>query len=279
MLDILYDYLTQATTPELTQALVHAHALFATLEVEDFQDGFEDLLMVADNTDPGDTVTQIVQLTNQYQADILRAHDVLLTPDQAVPTSIYNTFIQGLVDLQNYEDVGQLSRLTLLDTSSEEVFAEVIALVSHQSADELLPYLEQVGQALILRLREYAYTPAITLLEASVPGERQRYLDALNAYCDMVGTRDFFIVVKLQSGMQPGYPFDVYLTHDLEQLEEKTLADELIATAFVSRDGFDNPRSVIKANLERLVFDLDQLTRVDILINQRLVEFAKHARP
>lgn len=277
MLDILRDFIHTTATPELATSLQNAHGLFERIGLENYEPGFEEALMLNDNSDPVDTLTAVVELTNDLQRQILTRHDVGLI-EHEVPTSMLSVFIQGLLDIQNYSDSHQLLQTTLLDLPEEEIFAEVMALVSQHSADELLPYVESVGTFLITRLRELGQQP--TLLSAHTDDESKLVLiEKLQKFCTFINDFALETTDLLAAGMDVGYDFIVYareIGREMETWPAAKAAKELIAMALISEDGNANPRAIIQSQIEHFIASVDQITRIDMEISKLLLEWNHH---
>jgi hypothetical protein len=271
MLDILKNYLDDAA-PHMTSLIKDAFAVFERAELPNYEDGFVEMLMVGDNADITTTVDKIVHHVLELQNEILQQHEVRLIDSATMAT--HTLFITALLDIEKYGDIAMLYKTACLNNHPNEVFAEIVALVSHKSADELLPEIESVSMALIGKIKDMCESVPEPLSEAEAY-VRQHYIDNLNKFLDFIGTRELFIVEVIVAGVDPGYTFLTYLNFIGKDLENKTnekAAHELIAAAIISEDGCHNPSNIIQKNIENYISDLDRITRINIIITDLLLK-------
>lgn len=271
MLDVLEAYLKQNAMPELLVALREAHQAFERIDFPNYQEVFLDLIMVDDENDHGDTLLEIVKLTKTIQRQILREHDIVLRNEASI--DMLTTFINGVLDLQDYEDKDAIWQTANLDGDPEEVFAELLTLVTPLTADDLLVEIETVSDMLVMRIKELAQS------QPTAPSEEtqamlEQHIGALKKLCDFIGDHELDTVKMLAQGTQVGYPFAVYLGtfgHDLETLSVEQATHELLAMAYISSDGVNNPQSVITEQLEQYISNIDMITKINVKVSEILL--------
>lgn len=276
MQDVLRDYIVDSATPELAQALIEAHTVFDRIDQPEYEGGFEEILMMDDLTDENGTLTAIVNLTTSLQHQILSEHAVSLsdTADMEMAT----VFITGILDVETYDNKTQLLQTASLDGFPEEVFAEVMALVSKHNAEELLPYIEVVSPTVITAIKDLA-TEETPL--ADTEEERQAKLDALlsfNHFLHAYGNKRLAIAKLLMQGLDVGYPFSVYIGmvgRDLESMKPEQAAQELVGMALISSDGRTNPLNVIKQNIDHYIADVDMITKINVIVSNYIMGMQK----
>lgn len=155
MLDILRDYLVEATSPENVDAIEKAHEAFDRIGLQDYNPGFEQLLMINDESDQGDTLGGIIDLTKSLANGILKQHSITVSDEATV--SILTEFIDAIVELQQASDhIPEILKICAQQHDPEELFSELVALVGTHEAEHYLVDLVYVSDALITRISELA---------------------------------------------------------------------------------------------------------------------------
>lgn len=277
MLDILRDYLVDATSPEIVDQIEKAHDAFDRIGLQDYAPGFEQLLMTNDDADESDTLGGIIDLTKRLANQILQQHSIMAS-DQASVT-VLTEFIEALVELQQASDhIPEILKICAQQHDPEELFAELVALVGTNEAEHYLVELEHVSRALINRIAELARSQEFATVEED-EGEREfreERISKFNKFMHFILDPELAISRIAQMDIDAGYPFIVYANmvgREFEGLEPEVAAQNLIGMALLSGDGFQTPTVVIKANLENLVSDVDMITKIDIAVSDLLVRF------
>lgn len=270
MLDILSSYLTEATSHETKILIEEAHVAFDRIALPNYEDGYVDIIMTADNVAISEPVDKIISLTLEIQRQLLKDHEIVLIPDATI--AMHTLVINGLMDIEEYEDVATLLKTVSMQLEPNELFAEVLALVTKKNADELLSEIESVGTSLIGKIkditevREVSETDTDRIL-------KQKHIELLNKFCNYINTRNLDIVRIITSGLGVAYPFVVY-ANAINELENKSVDDisyELLAAAYVSSDGYENPLNVIKAYIEVHISDIDKITKIAVRVSDLLL--------
>ena len=276
MLDILHDYLSQTASPELFSAIEDALSLLDDFGVEDYEGDYEQLLMTDGSGEAGHTLTAITDLTVQSLRTILEQHGIELMPETRL--SIVSTFVRGVRDIQNYEDIQAIVQLSMLETNSEEIFAECLALVCPLPVDELLTYVDKVDYFLISKLRTVSMESADWTGDTAKDPDRSVKIQALQRMCALAQASDLYVLAIINNGVDTGHALDVYVTPELEALSPTHAAKELLAAALVCKDSANNPRSVVQQYLDSHVFDIDKVTAINVEINKILLSLNNHEK-
>jgi hypothetical protein len=280
MLDILRDYLVEATSPENVDLIEKAHEAFDRIGLQDYTPGFEQLLMINDESDEGDTLGGIMDLTRSLGDRILQQHAIRVLEECTIASR--TEFIDALVDLQNASDhVPDILRIIGQEHSPEECFSELVALVGSNEAEHYLVDLEYVSQALIERIKETVeHMEFATTEEADQEREfREERITKFNNFMHFLLDPELAIADLVHKGIDAGYPFVLYtnlIGREFEGMDPVLAAQNLLAMAFYSGDGYGQPIQIIKQHLEELVSDVDVLTKIDIALNDNLVRFAAY---
>lgn len=271
MLDILRDYITEKATPEMLALLEMSFATFERIELQDYERQYEEILMTAEDEAfaEQDPLTRIINLTLELQNKILRDHAIVLTDEATL--EFHDQVISALLDLQQREMTDELLTTLSMDGSPEELFAELLGLFLPHAPDEILLNLQSVDAFAITRIRAYIERAMSTVEE--VIQDNAPYIEALRKL-ELVGVKPAKLLF-VQNVMPLGIPFVHYIDwigHGLEQLSIEKAAHELLGMALASSDGVNNPRGVIKDNIDRYVSNIDSITKIDIVIGDLLLK-------
>jgi hypothetical protein len=277
MLDILRDYLVEATSPENVDAIEKAHEAFDRIGLQDYNPGFEQLLMINDESDQGDTLGGIIDLTKSLANGILKQHSITVSDEATV--SILTEFIDALVELQQASDhIPEILKICAQKHDPEELFSELVALVGSQEAEHYLVDLVYVSDALITRIEELAHAQEFgTHNEEDSEREfRETRITRFNRFMHFLMDPELAISKIAHMGIDAGYPYVVYanmIGREFEELDAESAAQNMLGMAFYSGDGFGNPQGVIKTEMDNLVSDVNKITQIDIAVSDLLVRF------
>jgi hypothetical protein len=280
MLDILRDYLVEATSPENVDLIEKAHEAFDRIGLQDYTPGYEQLLMINDESDEGDTLGGIMDTTRKLQDSILSQHSIRVLEDTTIATR--TEFIDALVDLQQASDhIPDILRICSQQNDPEELFSELVALVGTHEAEHYMVDLEYVSQSLIDKVKSVAEAMEYGTTE-EVEGEREfrdERITKFNAYMHFLLDPELAIAKLAHKGLDAGYPFVLYanlIGREFEGMDPLLAAQNLLGMAFYSGDGYGQPIQIIKQHLEELISDVDVMTKIDIALNDNLVRFAAY---
>lgn len=277
MLDILRDYLTEAAGPEVTQMISDAHEQFDRFGMDNYDEGFAELLMVDDETDTGNTITGIINLTRELLDGLLHQHGVRLVQDTTI--RLRTDVVRALQDIPDYSDKQALIAIVQTPGDACERFSEVLALVTKYTPEGILPNLEFVSHMLIQKILD---TVNEDLLQAQDDADRiwraARILKFKN-FMDANHQTESAIQQLVYRGVDAGFPFKMYLNiieYEFEGTDPDLAAINLIGMALLSTDGYENPMGCIEPHLEHMISDPMNVTKVAVAIRNKLVEFAQH---
>lgn len=272
MLDILEDFLNKSAGPEMRDMVVEACDCFDKIELPHYDDSYVQLLMLSDTMDVNDVLPSILSNTLEIQKGILREQNIYLNEEAKIPT--YTIIIGGLYDLFHYGDKQTLSRILNNGLDSNEILAELLALTTNKTVDELLVEIDDVSRSFIVALNEHVNA----IPEPELPAENQiidMHVKLIKRFCDMIGKTDLDTVKLLDTGITVGYPFMLYgnsIGRDLEAKSVQDAAYELVAMALISVDGCENPIGIIGAYIDHYIADVDKVTRITIAVSDLVVK-------
>lgn len=276
MLDILDDYLSGATTPELKESIRRAHELFDEYGLDTYERDFEEILLTGDNADTGVTVDSIYNLTRSLQFKILEAHQLVIDEDAA--PSVLNIFLEGIKKIPDYDDPDTLYGILAQPVDPMELIAECIGLVTGHSVDWLHTKVDNCGQQLLVEIvrnldqRHFNVSAEEMVLKAKLVQRYQRFLM-------IADIKQLKIAYLLEHGLDVGHKVMVYLNligPDFEEMEATYVANELVACCTISSDATDNPRAAVTAHLEKFISDMNTITKVDLAVGELLLKLAAH---
>jgi hypothetical protein len=276
MLDILDDYLGSTVTPELKEAIRHAHELFDKIGLDTYERDFEELLMTADEMDSHAAVDNVVQLTRAIQFKLLREHGVLINEDAVI--SRLNVYIDAILRIPDYDNPAAMFSILSLEHDPIEIAAEMFALVSGKTPEDLLPDMEAVDAQLFQLIVERIDTQEASDTE-EVHAFKQARIAAYKHYLETCQITRLKLAHLLEHGMAVGHPVLVYLNligRDFDEMEAEPVAIELVAMCLISSDANENPRDAISKYLEYFISDLDKITKVTLIVNNLLLKVSRH---
>jgi hypothetical protein len=273
MIDILRDYLAQASSPELMQTIDEAHSVLDEFGVESYPDIFVQILMMDDVVDRGQTVQDVYDATRDLQVGLLRALGVTVSDEARV--NHLSVLLKGLKAIESFHDPHAILQHCELESHPEELLAEVLGLTTGTPAEELLVDIHGVGQPVIQRIVEVA----IAIVEDQTPEaerpDRTRYVQAWRRFREFASGPPVLLERFFADGLDVGYPFALYVNMvgpELETLPPEMIAGNLVAMALISSDGNGNPRGVISTHIDTLLHDLDLITKVTVAANDLLLK-------
>jgi len=276
MLDILDDYLSGVTTPELKQAIRHAHELFDRYGLDTYEKDFEEFLMTGDQADTGRVVQDTYDLTRSLQFKILEEHQLVI--DENAAPSVLNIFLEGLLRLPEYDNPDALYGILMQPLDAMELISECIALVMGRSADHLHQYVRNCGAALLQQVVRNLDQKHFAQSDEEIVAKRER-VQAYKDFLAVAQIKQLKIAYLLEHGLDVGHPVMIYLNligQDFEEMEASYIANELVAMCLISSDANTNPRQVVTDHLEKFVSDMNKITKVDLVVGELLLKLSAH---
>lgn len=268
-------FLVDNAGPEVYDLMIRAFDIFEDMYPVDIHNKYLELVVTQDDRDSGETLALILDLTKFYLDRILVEHQITLSENTGFPNLII--IVEALLAIQEYEDTDTIKDILDLELDQEEKLSEILALVAPLDASELLIEIEEVGSALIDRLREYVTKETLVVNEV-VELPEEAYLEEIRLFDEFSNHTPLIILDTLKSGVKVGYLFEIYLglTGDIiDTLKPEEVARELLAMALVSIDGHSNPKSVISKHIEKYVTDMRKITQIDIKVTDLLLKYQK----
>lgn len=275
MLDILKDYVSENTTPEHYDIISRAYSVIDLIEFPEFDTGVEEIIMTdrIGDVDTGGTMSLIDRFFHDILDEILRQFTVKLDVDTDM---LFKTvIIEGLIAIESYENVEDIFAVIEQDTDKEEKFADLMALVTEYDASRILIQLEEVEPSLLLTL---AQEISARVNARSIQEANPYLLDCVEAtklYNEFIGPSGLITQELIKNEIPIALPFKVYIDivgRNFEQLDPEVIAKELLGMAYLSSDGFSNPKSIIRDNIDNLISDMRLITLVDVQVTKLIMQ-------
>lgn len=277
MLDILQQYLNECASPEDAAALGNAQDIFDRLGLQTQDMGFEQILVLADDVDPGQTMSDLYHLTQQLQDSLLHQHGIRVI--NGCPVAIQTDILNALLEIPELEDKHNVISIAKQPLNALEVLAELVEKVTQHTAEDILNYLEFVSQSLITRVAELADQDQVHEVDEAEQVSRNLRIEKFRRWMDFCKQTQSAVQQLIQQGIDAGFPFAMYVNligRDFEAMPEEEAAINLVGMAFLSEDGASNPQALIQERLELLIADPEKLTRVSMTVREMLLRFAHY---
>lgn len=279
MSDSLSSFLTGAATPELKISIERAMEMFVALQLdEDYLQHLNQILAAGDSQD--DVLAEVYNYIRNTQREAINAHAVFVTEEADI--DFCNELIHGLLTLVQYEDSDAvLGFCNANEFGSTESFANLMALVTTLSVDEVLLNILSVSDKLIGAVRterEIGFLFHMLAQEGSSMQEAQPYVEKLLRFTAGLVDPKLRVVTLLKEGRSIGEPFANYADtfgRDIEALTVERAADELVACALVSCDGTNTPQETIRVHLEKYVADAGKASQIDMRVTQIMLRLTR----
>lgn len=272
-------YLLDNSSPEVYDLMTNAMAILDDLYPVDIHNKYLELIMIQDTNGNEligdiDVLESILLLTKHYLNKILNEHGIIVNED--IPISKLIILVEAMIDIQDYEDTDTILNIINLEIAQEEKIAEILSLITPIDQSEILLELESVDTTLIDRLKEFICRDIVVAEQEVDISDDSKYLNEIKSFSSFTQGRDLIAMKLIESGVKPGYLFNVYLnmvSDDIQQLDPTIIATELLAFCFISLDGFSNPKATVAKHLESIVSDMRLITRIDIKLNEILSKY------
>lgn len=276
--DELKNYLTQATSPEIVALYDRAINVFDAFGIEDYMLTFD--AEVGEQANNGDTaiVDGLYQVLLGMVTNLLKQHGIFVTDESTLSERIL--LLETIQKVQNWEDRAGIAMLVSQDVSSEEIFAELVELITNTSSDNVLTTLSYVESALITRIGEEFGENNDELIDSDTNAAQVADYYRVRAVFGDPTKFDRLITYQGFAGM----PFKVYLNAWMLENERylapeaysenllKIFSYDLVYMAAVSEEGLSKAIPTIRENLSSIYSDLNITTRLYNQVLARLTE-------
>lgn len=280
MLAILQDHLSQTVPPELYALYERAHDLFDKYDLEDYQLGFEDLLVSADGAVDLASVADndaIWRLTMQYLKQIMLEHQITLVDDAQLLQ-----YIQVLEFIKQIEYTDQiqecLDALSCDDFDNIDKFLRLLLIVSDIEEESSMTWVGEIPDCVINTMHAYFFrrVELEVATERLDPSTRSIYRE-MDKYARVIQGQEMRSYKYLfEEDGALNLPFEIHWRENeayLLQLPTEAMIYECIGYALLSEGGIDNPQKVIMDSVGKVITDLERLTAIQYQISKTLIEY------
>lgn len=280
MLPILEDHLSLAVPAEMLSLYYRANELFDKYDLEDYQLGYEDLLVSADGAaDSANTASNdaIYALTMTYLKQITTEHQITLNAEATMLQYIqvlefikqieFTELIQECLDTLECEDMDNLDK-----------FGRCMLLVSSIEEEDSMLFLEEIPDCVISTMREYfaRRVELETETDQLDPAIREVYRE-MDKYARVIkgqAMRSYRYLFEDEGAI--GLPFEHHYKQNeayLHALPMDAMVYECIGFALISENGLANPQQTIMDCVGTSLTDLERITRFQYEISKTLIEY------
>lgn len=280
MLTILQDHLSLTHPPEMVNLYERAHDLFEKFDLEDYQLGFEDLLVSTDGTGDGFSTVSgeaIFNLTMTYLKQITTEHQITLSGEATMLH--YILVLEFIRQIERTELVQEcVDALTSEEYDNIDKFAQCMLVVSDVLEEDSMMFLENIPDCVIKTMAGYfKHRVELEVETDSLDPEARDVYREMDKYARVIKGQNMLSYKYLfEAEGAIGLPFEHHYKQNeayLIQLPTQAMVYECIGFALVSEGGRDNPQKVIMDSVGKAITDLDQLTRIQYEISRTLIEY------
>lgn len=280
MLPILQDHLSLTVPPPMMELFERANDLFEKYDLEDYQLGYEDLLVSSDGAGDGMstcTTDSLYNLTMQYLRQITTEHQITLNPEAGMLQYILVLeFIRQIEYTELVEDC--LDALSCEDLDDLDKFTRCMEIVSSIPEEESMLFMEPVPECVIATMREYFKRRVELEVDTDPldPNTKAVYRE-MDKYARIIKGQEMRSYKYLfdEEGTI-GLPFKHHYRQNeqyLLALPVQALVYECIGFALLSEGGMENPQQIIMECLGQAITDLEQTTKIQFEISRTLIEY------
>jgi hypothetical protein len=280
MLAILQDHLELTTPPAMYDLYVRANNLFDKYDLEDYQLGYESLLVSADGAVDGTSTASndaIYTLTMQYLKQIMAEHQISLSTEATMLNYIqvlefikqieFTEYIQECVEALSCEDFDNLDK-----------FSRCLLVVCDIPEEDSMLFLNYIPDCVINKMNEY-FTNRVELeiqTDRLDPETRDIYreMDKYSRVIKGQEMRSYKYLFDEEGALF--LPFEYHYRSNEEYLGSiplQAMIYECIGFALLSEGGLENPQKIIMDCVGKYITDLEQLTHVQYEVSKTLIEY------
>ncbi|BAW19231.1 hypothetical protein [Ralstonia phage RP31] len=280
MLAILQDHLSLTVPPELQALYERACDMFDQYDLEDYQLGYEDLLVSSDGAVDHASVADndaIWRLTMQYLKQITTEHQITLSDDATMLN--YIVVLEFIKQIERTELIQEcLDALSCDDLDNVDKFTRCMFDVSGVLEEDSMVFMLDIPDCVIATMREY-FSRRVELeveTERLDPETKEVYRE-MDKYARVIQGQEMRSYRYLfEDEGTIGLPFEHHYRENedyLLQLPLQAMIYECIGYALVSEGGVENPQQVIMDCVGKTISDLERLTTIQYEISKTLIEY------
>lgn len=274
MFDELQTYLLQVLPPPRVAVLVDLAEAIASSGNTAHTYGITQILAFAEDDDKYITIESITTLLEDTARRILQEFGIQL--EDEVPHTVITAVLKGVNTIDNYEDRDQLLGIIAAEEDPAHTFSELLDVALDVSWADTMLYISDVKPSLITRIaerlnaqRENQGLDEMQYPQDDIQPQRKRLMSYV------IYRRQLLVLQAIHDGLKLGLPFaESYApyTERLVALSPDRLAEELLGFALASDVPDGQIRAAISAELDKLVHDINVITKVDTALDPLLAK-------
>lgn len=233
----IQDAIQSLITPEQLAVILDAVELLLEKDYGTALDELNTVLMIADDdADSTMLVGRIMDILTYATNFILNNHDIIVSDD--APLAVRVAVINAIHYIPLYIIPDDLAHIFQQQYDSVETLAQIVAFFSDFMADDLIEYINDVGDNILAYLKTVVDTRVQLQGEAiglRSPVDRIRIINRL---VQTVGKEKFSMMLELaNAGVRVGRSYDELLHISFENLESRSPDDaaaQMVGLAFFS---------------------------------------------
>lgn len=259
---------------EMQELFTNAFEIFENMDIEDYQDKYNNLIMMADNVDTTTITAKFREAVESDLTSILKQFGIVVTED--TPLEDLCTIIISLDILENYLDSAAIISYSELPGNAEEKFCEFLSLVTVKEATYYLPFIENVDSNLLERIRELhsekANQSKVDETDEEILAKIVNRMKALASnpnYSNCLG----FNLVRLDIPLGSSFAYYAEMTTKVfDGMDFDKLATELVVLLAMSNDGINLPQQVYQKWSHLRFDDITKITKIDLALAKQLMD-------
>lgn len=209
--------------------------------------------------------------------EILKAHSIEVTADTSMHQR--NQLLAALYRFQHYEDNASLLRLLESPLQDDEKLGRVISLLSTLDETVVFEIVESFNPALIQSMTSFLSDKEkqISIHEDAMEHDAGFVLN-LKQFFTFFG-KDNLATEIVNTEMDAGYPFDLYVNHFRELLitaDAKVSAMNLFSIFMLGYDSYKSPMDAFRSVSESLIDDMALRVKIEAALREFVVSFTNY---
>lgn len=272
------DYFVETYFIEFTKEDIKESFKILDLTDVEYTDAFMALLMTQGELGTSEITDLFTKTLNTFLDALLIEHSIVLRSDSTI--SFKNNIIKSIIDLPYYENVDEIDAIISSQDEPNYKLSELIDLVSDLTIMDIFTQIESVNPSLFIKLSETINSSDIKIDKNGL-AQQDTVIAIVNKLKKIKEFTKYFKAVGftlVNNNIVLGSSFDKYASYADKHFEFLSLDDiavEVFVLLTMSEEGFNNPLLTFRKYSTNLFSDLDKVTKVDIKLNNLIMQFDK----
>lgn len=278
----IINYLKALGNNELVDLINRTYTTLIKYNVdEDFLQELSKIIFTDSRADDNDIIDNINNLINVIYDYLLGLVGVRLNDNVLLSTKL--AIVDGLIEIEAFEDKELLVRILESDYNSSELFSEILENFTPCNSDELLSYVSDISVTFTEALRKLIKEDVpimdasnLLTLHKTKLNNYKKYLEVTSIYNVNRFSDEYYNNI-----LTVGLPFEVYLSvyehSDLTFNSNEQTAIDILGMSILSKDSETEPyMSIIRKNLNKVSSNANDTSNLDTIINKLITEMNNH---